>query len=275
MAQLKYKMLYANGDSWTAGDIVDPILFGDQVEHSMHPDNDNYRLPRVWPHKLGKLFNIEVENASYAGSSNDGIVKRTLNDIPRLLSVYDPKDILVIIGWSSPERKDFYYKSKKQNSWDTLYPGELDHWNSEEVSKNEFYKIYVTRYWNFEEFITRYIHQNILLSSYLSNLGITHKFFNAFYENEDCIKSKDKHQLLDSPDLHSYITYNFEINKNFNSKYLDIDYAYKEYCKVYNKYFFKQSFIQELKKHKISEVMDYHPFEIGHDIWANFLYNNL
>ena len=31
MAGLNFKTLYANGDSWTCGDIVDPELFGDDL----------------------------------------------------------------------------------------------------------------------------------------------------------------------------------------------------------------------------------------------------
>ena len=51
---METKLLYCDGDSWTAGDIVDPKLFGDNVAEVHHPDNDQYRLPRVWPHKLCK-----------------------------------------------------------------------------------------------------------------------------------------------------------------------------------------------------------------------------
>ena len=49
-------ILYCDGDSWTSGDIIDPELFGEDFSHVNHPDNDQYRLPRVWPHKLGKLL---------------------------------------------------------------------------------------------------------------------------------------------------------------------------------------------------------------------------
>ena len=57
---MKTKVLYCDGDSWTAGDIVDPKLFGDNVAEVHHPDNEQYRLPRVWPHKLGKLLGVKV-----------------------------------------------------------------------------------------------------------------------------------------------------------------------------------------------------------------------
>ena len=54
------KLLLCDGDSWTAGDIVDPNLFGDNLAEVHHPNNNQYRLPRVWPHKLGKLLNVDV-----------------------------------------------------------------------------------------------------------------------------------------------------------------------------------------------------------------------
>ena len=58
------KMILCDGDSWTAGDIVDPSLFGNILSEVHHPDNDQYRLPRVWPHKLGELLGIDVFNNS-------------------------------------------------------------------------------------------------------------------------------------------------------------------------------------------------------------------
>ena len=61
------KLIICDGDSWTAGDIVDPKLF-DDAKYVHHPDNDQYRLPRVWPYKLGELLGIDVLNDSYAGS---------------------------------------------------------------------------------------------------------------------------------------------------------------------------------------------------------------
>ena len=106
---MKEKIILCDGDSWTAGDIVDPEIFGDQLEHVNHPDNIPYRLPRVWPHKLGKLLEVEVENISVAASSNDAIVRRIVENVLDILKVYDSSDVFVIIGWSSPERKDFYF----------------------------------------------------------------------------------------------------------------------------------------------------------------------
>ena len=81
MARLNFKTLYANGDSWTCGDIVDPELFGDNLSKVNDPANKPYRLPRVWPHKIGKELGVEVINNSHAGASNDRIFTRTFKSI--------------------------------------------------------------------------------------------------------------------------------------------------------------------------------------------------
>ena len=59
------------------------------------------------------MCGIEVKNNSVAGSSNDGIVRRVLDNIPTLLKQYKPEEICVIIGWTSPERKIFFTHMKK------------------------------------------------------------------------------------------------------------------------------------------------------------------
>ena len=133
------KILLCDGDSWTAGDIVDPELFGDNLSEVNHPDNAQYRYPRVWPHKLGKLLDVDVINSSISGSSNDAIVRRAVGVVIDLLKAYQPNEIYVIIGWTSPERRDFYYRGYWDDSfiesWETLYPSQPDmKWPSKELT---------------------------------------------------------------------------------------------------------------------------------------------
>ena len=144
-------ILYCDGDSWTSGDIIDPELFGEDFSHVNHPDNDQYRLPRVWPHKLGKLLGIEIDNESVAGSSNDAIVRRVVPNVLRLLKKYKSEEIFVIVGWSSPERKDFYYKGE-WDCWETLYPAQIEQ-NLPNRDIEKFYKLYLKYYWNPQEYM--------------------------------------------------------------------------------------------------------------------------
>ena len=156
---MKEKILLCDGDSWTAGDIVDPEIFGEQLEHVNHPDNRPYRLPRVWPHKLGKLLGVDVENKSVAGSSNDAIVRRVVGDVIDLLKTYQPNEIYVIIGWSSPERKDFFFKGEWDGdfleSWETLYPAQYSQ-NLPNKEVEKFYDTYLKYFWHEEEYLNRY-----------------------------------------------------------------------------------------------------------------------
>ena len=172
------KLIVCDGDSWTSGDMIDPNL---DITHVNAKENDSYRLPKVWPHKLGKLLTTDVQNNAIAGSSNDGIVRRVTNSVLSNLEEYESDELFYIIGWSSPERKDFYYKGDWEE-WETLYPAQLE----QNLPKHllEFYKTYIAYFWNEEEFLNRYVHQNLYLHNFLSNYDIDHIFFDSFYEGK-------------------------------------------------------------------------------------------
>ena len=257
--------MLCDGDSWTAGDLIDPEL-GMDFSHVNHPDNDSYRLPKVWPHKLGKLLNIEVSNISEAGSSNDGIVRRVLKRIPELLNTYEPKDLFVIIGWSSPERKDFWYngppvldekssyfrKQEYVSYWETMYPAELEH-GVLKFGKSplaDFYKLYFQYFWNEEEYMERYIQHNLLIHHFLNSYGVEHIFFDAFYQTKEMgiYSEMDENKLEQLEEIKNS---NF-INQTFREVLMD--------GKVLDKELFGE---------------DFHPTEKGHEIWANELYKKL
>tara|TARA_R100000030_G_C3219382_1_gene115523 strand:+ start:34 stop:777 length:744 start_codon:yes stop_codon:yes gene_type:complete len=243
------KLILCEGDSWTAGDIIDPEIFGDRLDKVNDPRNRPYRLPKVWPHKLGKLLKVDTDNNSISGSSNDGIVRRLLKKIPELLKLYKPKDLFVIIGWSSPERKDFYYKGE-WNSWETLYPAQLTQDFSYDKDLQEFYRIYLEKFWNEEEYIERYIQHNLLIHHFLNSYGIKHIFFDAFYETKDMgIYDKlNKDNLKQIKDIRK----NNFIDKTFREVLMKGEYLDEE---LFGK--------------------DYHPTEKGHKIWARYLYDKV
>jgi hypothetical protein len=282
MAKLNFNTLYTNGDSWTAGDIVDPEIFGDHLEHSMHPDNEAYRLPRVWPHKLGKKLGVEVVNKSHAGSSNDRIVRSTINDIYELLKTTRAEDIYAIIGWSSPERKDFYMNNNDggPGTWDCIYPAEMLHWTDKDNStRDEFYKAYVSIYWNPEEYITRHILNNITLHSFFESKGIKHTFFNAFYEAKSGVIDPERHQLYDQPKLNDFIDSFKGTRSTRQLEDLQVNNTVEEYSRLYFSTYFKTSFIEHLLSlapgPDLAKYLDFHPTELGHESYANLLYEKL
>lgn len=248
MAEIRH--LYCNGDSWTAGD-------------------DAQETPvEVWPTKLGSLLNVTVTNSATPGGSNDGSVRSTINDILLLKRHNKLEGTFVIIGWSSPERKDFFYKG----SWDTLYPAQLDFQDGDN-NRTQLHKLYVSEYWNKEEYVTRHCLNTINLHYFLSQLNVPHLFFNAFYESN---------LQYNSPNTLDFIK---DFKKDIPStylKYIQIDNIIKEYFNIQKNYFFPQSFLKyitdfvEAGAYKTEELFnDYHPSELGHKLWAINLYENI
>lgn len=271
----KIKVLVADGDSWTAGEIIDPKLVDLINGNIMHKDNDAYRLPKVWPHKLASKLGVECINIGEAGSSNDGIVRRTVNKLENILKKYKTEEILYIIGWSSPERKDFFFTDEKHRAWETLYPGEFESFKSENKRLLDFYKRYTVNFWNPEEFICRYIHHNLYLHTYLESKNIKHLFFNAFYEERAVLES-DEHTLKFSIPLEKEIE---KLSENLAlTKFLNLDNLIVLYKDLVFKNYLKESFVSYIvKKEKELEenIITYHPNEKGHDLWANYIYESI
>jgi hypothetical protein len=269
------KIILTEGDSWTAGDILDPKLEARGITNIDHRDNDAYRLPKVWPDKLSKLTNIEVRNTSHAGSSNDGIEKRVISQVGNLLEKYNADEIFVIVGWTSPERKDFYYKDIMNESdsgrWETIYPASpAIHTPSNGFE--EFTKLYTTYFWNQEEYIMRYLIQNINIHTYLNSHNIKHIFFDAFYETFEATNDPQKHGILDSVNLIKAIK-----RIPFSSENLQIK---KQYIKLRKSNFlditFKEFILTTLNENKQDDLFDnHHPTELSHQKWATYLKEHL
>ena len=58
---------------------------------------------------------------------------------------------------------------------------------------------------------------------------------------------------------------------------MQINNILEEYSRIYKKVFIKKTFIKLLfsliGKYKQNELIDYHPTELGHKLWAEFLYS--
>jgi hypothetical protein len=279
------KILLCDGDSWTAGDMIDPKLT--YTIDVNHVDNDDYRLSKVWPYDLEKLTNIKVINNSRAGSSNDGIVRRVIDNISYLTEKNKSEDLFVIVGFSSPERKDFYYKGELDgeliNGWETLYPAELnsDVWKYNGSPLADFYKLYVSYFWNTEEYISRYIGQILFLHYFLKGNNIKHKFFNSFYEDwpgeespfQQAVSGIGK-GMFNENDLMDDLTSHHTIHKS----------TIQKFSKIYKDIFIEESFRNYLSGlSKTNQEFDpiyferdgFHPNRKGHQLWSKVVFKNI
>lgn len=177
--------LIVSGDSWTYGsEIRDPLL--PNTVNDWDEPNDSYRIPRIWPTKLGNLLGTnDVVNLSYPAASNDRIVRHTVGWLTEnYISNNVPTDnIFVIVGLTSPERKDFYYRDDNNNFWFTLWPMWEHKYPQHQI--NTFAKLYIQNFYNVEESTHRYLNQIFYLQNFFKNYKIKHLFFQAFYQKKD------------------------------------------------------------------------------------------
>ena len=272
-----FNTLYVNGDSWSAGHMIQPSLAKKGVEDPNDPRNTDYRLKYAWPAYAAFRLGTKVINGSHAGASNDWIVRNTINDISGLLKDNPANKYFAIIGWSSPERKDFYYKHNDITGWDTFYPAEYLHWEDKsDKVREDCYKSYVLRYWNEEEYFTRHMLNVINLSNFFKQKKIKYRFFDAFYE--------DVHIDRIGGDFYTHEDPEIALDKWYNNlpphRPLQIENIYVEYKKIYKTHYLKENFLGYLRtKHAKNEnhfkkYVDGHPTKRGHQEWGEYI-NNL
>jgi lysophospholipase L1-like esterase len=116
----------------------------------------------------------------------------------------------------------------------------------------------------------------------LNSLGIRHTFFNAFYESSDVVLDREKHQLLDAEEFDKVIE-NFKISiTDYNVRHLGLVHLLGKYQEIYKNNYVKKTFVghlkEQMKEHGLhyDDVFDvFHPSELGHEKWANYLYTVL
>ncbi len=281
------KKIICNGDSWVFGcEIVDPEI-SKRYDKNVHPgeydylkENDNFRIEKIFPTHLGKLLNADVVNLSWPADDNGTILNRTISYITKkyISNNIPTDDILVIIGWSSPERNFFWYKDEDFSSRFRLWP-QVKHFDRK--PQEEIWNLYVTYLWNEEEYIPRYVMDVLQFQNFCDTNNIKWVCFNSFYQtpNENITEWNDlnfKKELIDLNNknkLHGY-----SLNKNMERKSINYDYLsiwdtinpVRFYKKNEDKNTFK-SFIESKNNEPVFN--GWHPSPLSHELWANELFN--
>jgi hypothetical protein len=284
-----FMKLIVNGDSWTFGsEIVDPQVekkyaskFQYTTQYDYFPENDQYRIPRNWAYYLGQIMNAEeVINLSVPADDNGTILNRTITYITEKYIFFNKPvdDLLVIIGWSSPERNFFWYKDGTTTYRFRIWPY-VPHF---QIAHNEqFWEYYISYLWNEEEYIPRYVMNNIMLQNFCEANHIKWMAFNSFYQTSrnifqwrDMNIKKQAHDLK----LDSYGYSYSDLSNNVSSRQHGI-YNYgllwetinpiKFYKRDHHLNTFK-NFIDRCDHEPIYNGM--HPSTESHKKWAEELY---
>lgn len=196
--QLDEKILLTNGDSWTFGsEIMSPEFLAGPGEKGTgmgnrfkegHKDtdasNDHYRIPRIWPTQLAEKLGHRNVNLAWPARSNDGICESTMSFIIReyIVPRRPTSGLLVVVGWSSPERKDMVISSQGKTYLQTIWPAMDDTSYYADDAVRKYFRYHVNHLWVEQEYVARFIDTNYHLANFLENHGIRYFFFNAFYQ---------------------------------------------------------------------------------------------
>jgi hypothetical protein len=178
------------------------------------------------------------------------------------LKTYQPNEIYVIIGWSSPERKDFFFKGEWDGdfleSWETLYPAQYSQ-NLPNKEVEKFYDTYLKYFWHEEEYLNRYINQNLYLHYFLKSKGIQHMFFDAFYQSKE-VDMFHNHDLVDNLK---------KSETNIVDEFLNVR------KQIFKDISFRRFLMGDNDKLDKDLFQDFHPSEKAHRLWAKELYKDL
>jgi len=249
------------GDSWTYGsEIKDPAL--PNTINDWDAENDSYRIPKIWPTKLGNLLGTsDVINLSYPAASNDRSVRLLVGWLTQeYLSKNKPTDeLFVVVGLTSPERKDFFYIDEKISNWITIWPMWTHDYMQEPLRR--FGRLYAEHFWNIEESTHRYLQQIFYLQTLFKHYNIKFLFFQAFYQRQDLhIK-----QWTDDPYSRHYqsqpdkMIWDLIDDKTFMHK--------NDKIHSFHNYITKNDPDPEKK----SVILNMHPSELGHTMWAEHM----
>lgn len=260
------RKLIVIGDSWTYGSEIRDPNFGKEI-NDWDQQNDEYRLPKIWPTKLSKMLGFdECINLSYPAASNDRSVRVLIN---WLTQVYFSKskstdEVFVIVGLTSPERKDFYYKDEEKSSdnfWMTLWPMWTHKYLQEPI--NKFSEMYIKYFWNKEEYANRYVNQLFQLQTLFERHNIKFLMFQAFYQSTEI---GFKH-WKDDPYIRDY---NATVDQLIWDMIDPVKFVNKD-NKIHS--FHNYIIDRDETEDKTVSLLDMHPSETGHTWWAEYLYN--
>lgn len=265
------------GDSWCWGaELVDPIeepipimdLEGDNFWRQQKPINiayrEKYRYLNLLGEKLGATEIVDLSKPSYSNEAIIRVLIQWLSD-EGYTAGRDTSDLFITIGWSSPERREFYTNRGSEEYYFELGPWSGDRKHGD-PDWDQFFKLYVTHFWKESEYIRRWIHDVYKTEVLLKYLNIKYVMHQAFYHHylepintwDDQKYKKQKFPTVTEADRKLWD--NIDSKKFINKNDEEIGSSHHYIIKQVD---------GDVKK----VLLSWHPNEYGHKLWANYLYD--
>ena len=150
-------ILYANGCSITVGDEIS--------------DDDKICHRFSYSGLVANHFNYTLINQAQRGGSNNRIIRTSMDFLSNYINAESKEKIFVLIGWTSPERMEFYDINKDE--WINYMINNYHIKNKEFLG---FFDLYSEWFVSAKESINRYLNQVILFQSFLKLNKIPYLF---------------------------------------------------------------------------------------------------
>jgi hypothetical protein len=280
------KIILTCGDSFTFGsEIINPTLSAGKPEPykfepmlnsltDYSPENEEYRISRVWPAYLGELSKSEVINIAKPAIGNAWIYHSTMGWI---LSNYIEQnkptdDLIVIVGWTSTVRKEFFFASEGSTYEKTLNAN--GDFNLESRDMQEFFKYY-TLLSDFDtQGVSDLIDYNFNLLNFCQSNNIKYYCFNALPEEHHTYQLERFHKDLNVlKHIENFKSVGTCWNRDMYSESLIKWRSIPPSCFM-QKDSLLNSFSNYIKSLPLEERLHgIHPSPQAHKIWANVLYD--
>jgi hypothetical protein len=289
------KILLTNGDSWTFGsEIMAPEFLAEPGEKGYGMgfrfkknksdtslENDYYRIPRIWPSVLAAKLGYESVNLAWPARSNDSIYESTMAWLMKHYIVPNrpTHNLLVIIGWSSPERKNVIIDDNGCTYMQTIWPAmkETSYYINDAIKK--YFKMHVTHLWSEVEYISRFVEQNYNLKTFCDLHKINYRCFNAFYEtpstHPSMWKSVNIKATIESWDPTRLGGW-FDPIVNWEHR---IEHLLNQWTTIGDRFILKdqgsfKSYIDQFVPNT-HRMLNWHPSPESHSAWADYLHQQI
>jgi hypothetical protein len=273
--------LIACGDSWCWGaELVDPVeepvpifkLGGDNFDRQLKPINMAYREK----HRYIQLFKDKIQadelvDLSQPSISNTAIARKLKEYLclEGYLSGRDTSELFVSIGWSSPERNEFYYKDPDTGHVETMVFGP---WvfsvPNKDPALDQFLKTYALMFCHEHEFMHRWIKEVFETQLLLQHYKIKFVMHQAFYHFLD--------EWFNTWQDNKYLERSMSVISTADKKLWELV-DNKTFMHKDRKIMSAHNIMQQEAKIQFNDpdkaFIIMHPSEFGHSVWAQHMYD--
>ena len=261
------------GDSWAWGaELVDPVeepvpifnLPEGGYDRQNKPINTKYREKHRYLGLMSERYDAELIDLSSPGISNDSIYRILVDYLIQhdYLQGRDTSDLFISIGFTSPERTEFFYEKEwGGDNYAMFGPWSMDQ-KYDNPDLSTFFNLYYKYFNHPAEYMRRYILTIYNLEMLLKKHNIKYMMHQAFYHHI--------HKMIRQWDDNNYRRSNLDTISTADKKMFDLIDPIRFVNKNDSEGTAHHTMIKLAgDKDKVFEV--WHPNTYGHKLWAEYL----